>query len=85
LVSTNEEKAEQILKTFKDQLGVSSFTGISFNLPALIQNVHDLSHLIAPFEKEEIDQVIRFLPSHKAPRPDGFNIDFVKRCWPIIS
>jgi len=43
-----------------------------------------LSHLIAPFEKEDIDQVIRFLPSHKAPGPDSFNIDFVKRCWPII-
>lgn len=28
---------------------------------------------------EEIDQVIKLLPSDKAPGPDGFNTDFVKR------
>lgn len=37
------------------------------------------------FPRAEIDQVVKHLPSHKAPGPDGFNIDFLKKCWPIIS
>ena len=85
IVTTHEDKAEQILVSFKERLGVSSFTRINFNLPALVQNEHDLSSLVSPFEKDEIDLVIRLLPSYKAPRPDGFNTDFVKKCWPIIS
>ena len=45
----------------------------------------DLSSLVAPFSTMEIDLVVRNLPSDKAPGPDGFNTDFVKKCWPIIS
>ena len=44
----------------------------------------DLSSLVAPFSTMEIDLVVRNLPSDKAPGPDGFNTDFVKKCWPII-
>lgn len=40
---------------------------------------------MAPFTHQEIDSVVRALPSDKAPGPDGFNTDFVKKCWPIIS
>jgi hypothetical protein len=25
------------------------------------------------------------LPYDKSPRPDGFNTDFVKQCWPLIK
>ena len=39
---------------------------------------------MCPFSKQEIDQVVKSLPSDKAPEPDGFNSDFVKRCWPVI-
>ena len=28
--------------------------------------------------------VIKHLPSDKSPGPDGFNTDFIKKCWPII-
>lgn len=80
-VTTHEEKAKQIWKSFKDQLGVSSFIGISFDLTILVQNDHDLSYLVAPFEKEEINQVIRLLPSDKAPGPDGFKTGFVKKVF----
>lgn len=29
--------------------------------------------------------MVKSLPSDKAPGPDGFNIDFTKKCWPIIK
>lgn len=32
----------------------------------------------------EIDLVVRRLPLDLSPGPDGFNTDFVKKCWPII-
>jgi hypothetical protein len=40
--------------------------------------------LIAPFTHAEIDAVVKNLPSDKSPCPDGFNTDFLKKCWPII-
>jgi hypothetical protein len=65
-------------------LGVSSFSGIIFNLATLLQDGHDLSSLVAPFGKYEIDLVIKNLATDKAPRLDGFNANFVKKCWHII-
>lgn len=40
---------------------------------------------IEPFSVEEIDSVVKTLPSDKAPGPDGFNTDFIKSCWHIIK
>lgn len=31
------------------------------------------------------DVVVANLPSNKSPGPDGFNIDFIKKCWQIIK
>lgn len=44
-----------------------------------------LTELEAPFTKEEIDGVIKDLPSDKAPGPDRFNGAFIKACWNIIA
>jgi len=57
---------------------------MNFNLPALIHADPDLSSLVTPFSNEEVDSVIRHLPSDKALGPNGFNTDFLKKCWPII-
>jgi hypothetical protein len=65
-------------------LGVSDFSSIHFDLDSLMQPEVDLSSLVQPFAKDEIDAVIRALPSDKTLGPDGFNTDFVKKCWPII-
>jgi hypothetical protein len=50
-----------------------------------LQNTEDLSSLLTPFDRIEIDLVVKHLPSDKALGPDSFNIDFVKKCWSIIS
>jgi hypothetical protein len=65
-------------------LGKSEYAGIQADLGSLLKLHHDLSSLEAPFTKEEIDDVIRNLPSDKSPGPDGFNTYFIKKCWHII-
>jgi hypothetical protein len=66
-------------------MGSSSSPDILFNLEELSLPTMDLSHLAEPFSKEEIDQVIKTIPNDKAPGPDGFNAQFLKRCWHIIN
>ena len=45
----------------------------------------DLQWLDSPFTKQEIDSIIAALPSDKSPGPDGFNTNFIKKCWHINS
>lgn len=66
-------------------MGVSEFQTMMFDLLALFVDHVDVSWLEDPFTHEEIDQVMAHLPSDKSPGLDGFNIYFVKKCWPIIK
>ena len=84
LVTDHHQKELMIWHSFKERLGVNGFTGNLFNLANLLNSNNDLSCLIAPFSHQDIDQVAKLLPSDKAPGPDGFNTDFVKKCRPII-
>jgi hypothetical protein len=59
----------------------SEFSKIHFNLSELIQGVDDLDDLAIPFTTEEINNQIQNLPSTKSSGPDGFNTDFMKKCW----
>lgn len=81
----HQKKVELIWDSFKQRLGVSKFSRVVFNLNSFIQAPLDLSSLADTFTKEEIDLVVNLLPCDKSPGPDGFNTDFVKRCWLIIS
>ena len=45
----------------------------------------NLNSLVAPFSREEIDLLIKQIPTDKAPGPDGFNGLFMKKCWQIIK
>jgi hypothetical protein len=44
-----------------------------------------LEDLTVPFQKKEMDDVIKAMPGDRAPGPDGFNGLFLKRCWPVIK
>jgi hypothetical protein len=35
--------------------------------------------------RDEIDLIIKEMPSDRAPGPDGFNGMFLKKCWGIIK
>ena len=43
-----------------------------------------VDQLEAEFIEEEIKSVIRSCDGNKAPRPDGFNMSFFKKCWKIV-
>jgi hypothetical protein len=67
----------------QERLGVSENAKMSIDLERIIQP-NDLSHLDAPFTREEIDNVIKDFSTDKAPGPDGFNGKFLKKCWQVI-
>jgi len=84
-IFNHNAKAELIWNEFKERLGSTSGAEMAFNLNNLLQNDVNLNSLEAPFSHEEIDCVIRNLPLDKSPGPDGFNNEFLKKCWPIIK
>lgn len=72
-------KATILWEAYKDRLGSTNSPVMHFSLKDLIQRVEDLDCLTEPFSHEEIDDVIKNLPSDKSPGPDGFNTDFIKK------
>jgi hypothetical protein len=66
-------------------MGTSEFTHMYHDLESLLTTDDNLSALEVPFSKEEIDSIISDFPNKKSPGPDGFNGEFLKRCWPVIA
>ena len=54
-------------------------------LTKLFQPADNLASLVDPFTTQEIDGIVRILPSNKSLGPDGFITDFVKKWWSIIT
>jgi hypothetical protein len=81
----HEHKSGLLWDAFKCRLGSSDFSGIVFDLPELLIRYEGLHELDSPFTKSEIDNIIKLLPSDKSPGPDGFNTNFIKKCWHIIA
>jgi hypothetical protein len=50
-----------------------------FNLGNLVEH-HDLQQLDQQITHEEIDEIVKHLPSGKAPGTDGSNGAFLKKC-----
>ena len=66
-------------------MGHSEFQSIAFNLNFFLENNTDLAWLEAPFTRDEIDAAVKNLANDKAPGPDGFNNEFIKKCWHFIK
>lgn len=85
IVSDHNGKEEVLFNTYRERLGQSNHCNMLFNLPQIIKKVQGLEELTVPFTKEEIDKVVKEMPSDRAPGPDGFNGCFLKSCWHIIK
>jgi hypothetical protein len=87
-ISDHEGKAAILWKAFEERMGQSEKPPMLFNLP---ENIEDHSHanllasLECPFSEKEIKDVIDDLPNDKSPGPNGFNNEFMKCYWPLIS
>jgi hypothetical protein len=81
----HEAKASLLWNAYKDRMGTSEFSHMYCELETLLNRDNDLGGLEVPFSKEEIDAVIADLPNNKSPGPDGFNGEFLKKCWPLIA
>jgi hypothetical protein len=75
----NKQKANLLWTAFKNRMGISEYSGISYNLSTILTE-HNLDHLDSEFSTEEIEQIIKTLPNSYAPGPDGFNNLFIKKC-----
>jgi hypothetical protein len=84
-VSSHDGKASLLLESYKDSLGRSESTDNSFNMSSLLATSSDISFLEEPFSAKEIDDIINDFPNNKSPGPDGFNAEFLRKCWPIIK
>jgi hypothetical protein len=56
-----------------------------FDLQFLLSPTKNLEGLEEPDKKEEIDLIVQQLPSDKSSGPDGFNGDFLKKCWQKLA
>ena len=85
MVTSHNDKAHILWEAYKERLGQAEGISSLLDLSTLLTNHSNLALLEEPFTTEEIDSVVASLPSYKSPGPDGFNTDFIKKCWPIIK
>jgi hypothetical protein len=84
MITSHGAKERILWESYKQRLGTLEFTHIYFDLQELLVRAENLEALEEPFTKEEINAIIKELPTDKSPGPDDFNNDFLKKCWPIV-
>ena len=80
MVTDHLGKANELFSTYRERLGTKGEFEMKFDLARIIKKVEGLEELTTPFTHEEIDTVVREMPSDRAPGPDGFNGCFLKSC-----
>lgn len=85
VVYDHASKADLIWSSFKGRMRISTNPSMVFNLSELVAIHDDLDQLATAFEEEEINGIVRKMPSDKALGPNGFNGHFLKKCWTLIK
>ena len=72
-------------KNASELLGQAASREYTLDWQALGMQQRDLSELEELFSEEEVWQVIRDMPTDRAPGPDGFIGVFYQKAWGIIK
>jgi hypothetical protein len=84
-VSDHDMMAALLWNDYKNRKGTSEGIDMQFEVGRIINLADGLDSLTVPFTKKEMDDVILSMPVDRAPRPDGYNGLFLKKCLPIIQ
>jgi hypothetical protein len=76
----HEGNAGLLWSSFRHRMGTTSSPNMLFDLSSMVTPVEGLDFLVAPFQVDEIDSIVKCMPADKAPGPDGFNGLFLKKC-----
>ena len=82
---TQESKLTMTLNHFSNLLGSPSIRTGAIRWEELGYDHHELDDLDEPFTTQEIERVIKEMPTEKAAGSDGFIGIFYKKCWNIIK
>ncbi len=83
-MSSHEEKAHALYTTYKNRMGIDGHSDMVLTLANLFQPVDILHFQSSMPSKEEMDNIIKNMPTDRGPGPHGFNGMFLTKCWPII-
>ncbi|KAM0874852.1 hypothetical protein ACQ4PT_037185 [Festuca glaucescens] len=84
-VTEHSAKAGILLQSYKERLGQVEDVSGTAHISALLTSHPQLAFLEEPFTSKEIDDVVADFPHNKSPGLDGFNAEFLQKCWPIIK
>ena len=81
-ITTNTKEIQTIIRTYYEELYTSKFDNLEemdaflekYKLPKL--NQEEIEDLSGPITSEEIEAVLKNLPTNKSPGPDGFPGEF---------
>ncbi|XP_058741681.1 uncharacterized protein LOC131614072 [Vicia villosa] len=86
MVESVEEVNKEVYNHFANKF-VEEVPNMPILNGAVLKSIdrEESDYIESPFTEEEVKEVIWNCDGSKSPRPDGYSILFVKKCWPFIK